>query len=1704
MKSTLLTPIALKLTAILVIFIAFTHSVKSQNAADYEFSASTRAYAPITGGTVISNNPDDNNQFFENLNIGFDFRYFGTNYTQIGASINGFASFSNGTGITYPLFNGLNNSMSPLSGNLQAKPGSELRIQTLGNAPNRICVIQWKDYRWNGGNENYNFQIRLSESSNSVEFHYGNFTNTGDARPFQVTINRTNADFQNRTLQGNSDWNTTNTISDNRQNGAITVSGTIKPTNGLVFSFAPPYADLFVNIAANTANPCVGQELIYEINLTNNGPNPTQNTIVNFSLPNGLTLLEGNAEVGNYNAGSGNWTINNLNNGQNAKLFIRASVNADQGGNNISATTGILSTSMSDNNSANNTSNLTVAVSSNNIPEISNIANQSVGYNQVSAPINFTISDIETATEDLILSVASSNTTVLPLSGLVITGTGENRVLTITAGLNQFGTSDISIEVSDGTCSKLITFNVEVFKQSYSNFESAKIVVGQVDFNTVNTNASQINAPGSNSSAVSAKGVLAVGSQTTNRVLIWNSVPDSDGVPANIVIGQNTFTSTGAGNNTRGLDSPNGVTFSPDGNKIIVADSRNNRLLIWNNIPTSNNQPADVVVGQNNFTSYNPSTGANRLNSASDVQVTPSGKMIVTDRGNSRVLIFNKIPTTNGASADVVIGQNDFAGNGTGTAINRLRTPWNTSITPDGKLVIADDENNRILIYNTIPTTNGANADVVVGQIDFSGRNPGVGANKFFFPGVTVSPSGVMAVADFSNHRALIFNEVPTTNNASADIVLGQRNFTENVSFNNGSGGSGTASNRNMSQPYGINFDLNERLYINGRNMNRMMIYGETPSQAADLSLSFASDNGNPCVNGLVSYTVNVTNNGPNSGTNVIVTSALPFGFTPVESIISSGTYNQNSGFWTIPLIRNGETVSLEMQGTVNLGENLNSITAYASVRSYNQVDTDFSNNSGTVTVVVENNMAPTITTINDAITDFNTPTASIPFTVADTETNAGALTVSAQSSNPVIIPNTNIVFSGTGANRSVVITPINNQFGTVTITLTVQDGTCSTNESFDVFVGNVWLGYSTDWKNASNWSTGVPSTTMSAFIPASPIGGNYPVLNSNEPVFNLGIGVGARINVNATRILNVYGDFYNDGSQTTGNGIINIRGGASQQFRGIVGALTINNSNGAILSGNTTIQGVLNLTDGNLTIGANTITIKNPITGQTSNLRTNGTSSIAIEGSTAGINIPAQVSQLLNLTLNNGNGLTLNGNLTLAGELTLNTGSLRMNENDLTLNGNINSLGGNLSGDINSNLTISGTGNSGTLTMSTTNNYLNNFEFDRDEKNITLENDLKIVGSLLLSNGIVKTSNGIIWVENNSPNAIPFYSETAYVNGKLRRCVIEGQAYNFPVGSPNHLENAWIDFSALSEATCIDAEFMPGINGSSPENLAVGDNKVDGILDYGFWRIKPTNTNATIEYKISVTSIGHNNGAQEQNHILLKRADETQPWAILGDHTLENEGGDFENPITVSRTNLIGFSDFSVGVSSDGPLPITLTYFKGRIANNAAELTWQTASEIDNDYFEIEKSTDGEQFEMIGLVQGQGTKHAHTDYVFYDKDDNSGKTFYRFKQVDYNGDFSYSSIVIIEFREKVGRISIYPNPVRDIVTINFEDSNILDAQITIYDNIGRLIMDERKHLEFGKIPLDLGRLPSGSYQMRTVSQTATGPVISHSKLIKN
>ncbi len=183
-----------------------------------------------------------------------------------------------------------------------------------------------------------------------------------------------------------------------------------------------------------------------------------------------------------------------------------------------------------------------------------------------------------------------------------------------------------------------------------------------------------------------------------------------------------------------------------------------------------------------------------------------------------------------------------------------------------------------------------------------------------------------------------------------------------------------------------------------------------------------------------------------------------------------------------------------------------------------------------------------------------------------------------------------------------------------------------------------------------------------------------------------------------------------------------------------------------------------------------------------------------------------------------------------------------------------------------------------------------------------------------------------------------------------------------------------------------------------------------------------------------------------------------------------------------------VGKGDNSIqinGISIEA-LPITLISFSGKQMDEHVMLTWSTASELNNWYFEILRSSDGEHFETIGSVTGAGTSSAPRHYSlldtkarFYSKE----KTifYYKLKQVDIDGRFSYSAVIALEIKGTL-TISIFPNPVSEQLHIQIQGANCSDYLISILDNQGSVVKSMK--LDESYI-LDVNELSPGVYFLR-------------------
>lgn len=269
--------------------------------------------------------------------------------------------------------------------------------------------------------------------------------------------------------------------------------------------------------------------------------------------------------------------------------------------------------------------------------------------------------------------------------------------------------------------------------QPLVNQAAADLVIGQELFTDAVAGPDQLHLTvpefplgGARGDVSSGGGLLVVADGEANRVVIWSSLPESNGVEWDVVLGQTAPTGSAAGLGADRLSGPSGVWT--DGEVIAVADSGNHRVLIWTSIPTDSGAPADLVLGQADFESAaapDPPT-ASSMNTPVDV-FFDGERLYVSDRENNRVMVWNGMPGEDNAPADYFVGQNGGAsGTPNAGAGSQEENAFGLHLTGEitvahGSLFIVDQVNFRVVVHTPRPTTSGEAADAVLGDAALDG-----------------------------------------------------------------------------------------------------------------------------------------------------------------------------------------------------------------------------------------------------------------------------------------------------------------------------------------------------------------------------------------------------------------------------------------------------------------------------------------------------------------------------------------------------------------------------------------------------------------------------------------------------------------------------------------------------------------------------------------------------------------------------------------------------------------------------------------------------------------------------------------------------------------------------------------------------------------------------------------------------------------------
>ena len=406
------------------------------------------------------------------------------------------------------------------------------------------------------------------------------------------------------------------------------------------------------------------------------------------------------------------------------------------------------------------------------------------------------------------------------------------------------------------------------------NLSLATGLIGQSLYTTATANPDGVDSrhiSGPRGSVAISGTTLYVVDTLNSRILGYNAVPSGIAGAASFELGQGDASGTDFSDNStnggeNGLANPSKVSIATSGSTthFVVTDTANNRVLIWNSPPTANTA-ADVVIGQTGYDGDSPNQGASAPTASTLSNPTSAmianGKLFVVDQNNNRVLIWNSIPTANDTAADLVLGQTGFttATSGIDTYSSTLLTYSMSMNQPSdlwtdgrGNLFIADTGNNRVLYYSVVPTGNNPQATYVIGQTAFGQNSASSGAQHLDSPWGVYSDGSNLFVGDTGNNRVLQFSLSSLASGADAEYVFGQQDFTHtayNDDDQNGENGDQQNSQTNtdptantLHSPKGVYATSGGVLYVADSGNNRVLQYASDGGvNGTDTSLCVAT-----------------------------------------------------------------------------------------------------------------------------------------------------------------------------------------------------------------------------------------------------------------------------------------------------------------------------------------------------------------------------------------------------------------------------------------------------------------------------------------------------------------------------------------------------------------------------------------------------------------------------------------------------------------------------------------------------------------------------------------------------------------------------------------------------------------------------------------------------------------------------------------------
>ncbi len=345
---------------------------------------------------------------------------------------------------------------------------------------------------------------------------------------------------------------------------------------------------------------------------------------------------------------------------------------------------------------------------------------------------------------------------------------------------------------------------------------------------------------------------------------------------------------------------------------------------------------------------------------------------------------------------------------------------------------------------------------------------------------------------------------------------------------------------------------------------------------------------------------------------------------------------------------------------------------------------------------------------------------------------------------------------------------------------------------------------------------------------------------------------------------------------------------------------------------------------------------------------------------------------------------------------------------------------------------------------------------------NITT-NNVEVKSNLTMTSGVINLNGFTITLGLSaaSTGTLAYSAGTRFYGGNIERwfpttaIALPAVAGQFPIGTSADYRPVYFGNAGLTAGGTIKVRHTSTTGATAVSPTFVDNGGTVAVRSNSFWTVTTANAIGTGTHAMRTegTGFGTVGAVTDLRQTLVNTISPGADGAHAG--TTTNPQVNRTGLTTANLSNSFYWGSIN---ETNTPLPVRLLSFNGSQVLKQIKLDWATASELNFDFFDIEKSSDGATFQSIATVKGQGTTNIRHDYSFTDEKPLIGKNYYRLKSVDFDGYTEYFKVVMVDFDGKKD-FSVNPNP-SDGIALNIETNftPLNKGFVVVYNAVGAVV----------------------------------------------